>query len=83
MRKIFKNKTFWWNLVYLIILVLIIFDEPNYWKTMLFLVVIFSSPLPKLKKCFRADLQQPLPRKKGTYDYENGKLVFKAEEEGK
>ena len=78
MRKIFKNKSFWKNLVYLIFCILIILDDPNYYKTMLFLVIIFESPLPKLADCFRADLQQkPLPPNKCEHNYKDGKLVFK------
>ena len=53
--EILKNKTFWKNLVYLIFCILIILDDPNYYKTMLFLVIIFESPLPKLVNCFRTD----------------------------
>ena len=77
MRKVLKNKIFWKNLVYLIFCILIILDDPNYYKTMLFLVIIFDYPLPKLVDCFRTDPQQkPLPPK-GEYDYQDGKLVFK------
>ena len=78
MWKVLKNKIFWKNLVYLIFCILIILDDSNYYKTMLFLVIIFESPLPKLVDCFRADLPpEPLPLKKGAYDYQDGKLVFK------
>lgn len=77
MGKILKNKKFWKNLVYLIFCILIILDDPNYYKTMLFLIIIFESPLPKLVDCFRTDLPpEPLPPK-GEYDYKDGKLIFK------
>lgn len=82
MGKVWKNKKFWKNLVYLIFCILITLDDPNYYKTMLFLVIIFESPLPKLVDCFRADPQQkPLPPNKGEYDYQDGKLVFKKDNE--
>ena len=45
---------------------------------MLFIIVIFDAPLPKLVDRFRADPQQkPLPPNKGEYDYKDGKLIFK------
>ena len=78
MRKLLKNKTFWGSLGHLIVLIVVILDNPNYYKTMLFLVIIFDSLLPKLADCFRADLQQkPLPPNKCEHNYKDGKLVFK------
>ncbi len=78
MRKVLKNKTFWKNLVYLISLILIILNDPSFWKSMFFIDAILSYPLPKLVDCFRADSQQkPLPPNKGEYDYKDGKLIFK------
>ena len=53
MGKVLKNKNFWKNLVYLIFLVLIILDDPSFYKTMLFLYIIFDYPLPEIEKCFR------------------------------
>ncbi|MGN1034606.1 MAG: hypothetical protein ACI4PK_03350 [Oscillospiraceae bacterium] len=73
-----KNKRFWGNLVYLIFCILIMLDDPNCYKIILLLVIIFESPLPKLADYFRADPQQkPLPPNKGECDYQDGKLVFK------
>ncbi len=82
MRKILKNKIFWKNLGFLIILILVMLDDPNYWKSLFFIDIILSYPLPKLKRCFRTDLpQKPLPSTKGEYDYKNGKLIFTTEKD--
>lgn len=78
MGKVLKNKIFWGSLGHLIVLIVVILDNPSYWKTLLLINIMLSYPLPKLEQCFRGDLpSEPLPPNKGEYDYQDGKLIFK------
>lgn len=60
MGKVLKNKIFWGSLGHLIVLIVVILDNPSYWKTLLLINIMLSYPLPKLADCFRADPQQTI-----------------------
>ncbi len=86
----FKNKKFWKEVFFIFIFVCTMLENPNFWKSMFFIYIILSDSLPNIIRCFSTDLSNKYRdilfppeelQKKGTYDYQNGKLVFKKEDD--